>query len=146
MVASQSDLAAELGGEIATMGAGAVFAEWGAVRSYDHRGQVFSWRAPGGLACERAALDIEAKDSPAIESLSSRFHVRPDEFLRRWTATETLAKVLDLPILELLRRSGLSPEAPLHWTYREGVWLRRVEMATHWATVAFVATGVRSKV
>jgi hypothetical protein len=59
--------------------------------------------------------------------------------LKRWTASEVSAKVLDMPILEFLKVHGLSLDAEQDWnTDSNGVWLRALEHPTHWVTVALL--------
>jgi len=117
---------------------------YGAIRSYDHRGCVFSWQPPAG-AFRRVAIDVEAKDSP-VDAMSRRFGLSPCEFRLRWTTLEAEAKVLDEPVHLLLKRLGLRDAACAGWTRSAaGVWLCLIEHPTHWITVAVVqASGVRS--
>ncbi len=112
---------------------------FGDVRSYDHRGVVFSWEPPHGLAYSRAAVDVEAKDC-RVDAFGARFGLKRADFLARWTALEALAKVTDQPILSALRQYGLQYEATERWTAVHGTnaWLRRIEHSSHWVTVAVV--------
>jgi hypothetical protein len=100
---------------------------------------VFSWLPPAGLELRRAAVDVEAMDCPAT-AFSTRFGLEREVFLQRWTAAEALAKVLDRPILHVLKRHGLGNAAGSRWAYQpdSGVWLRRIHHDTHWVTVAAI--------
>jgi len=106
-------------------------------RSYDHRGAVFRWVPPAECPARRWALDVEASDHPAAAAMAARFGLSSDAFLRRWTASEALAKVLDRPILDLVRREGLVCEPSCIWREQQpGVWLRALDHPTHWVAVA----------
>jgi hypothetical protein len=111
----------------------------GTIRSYDHQGVPFSWQPPPSLAFERAAIDVEAKNNPSSRYISAKFGLADDVFLRRWTATEALAKVLDQPVLDFVKMNGLSPEAGSYWArHSMGPWLLRIDHPTHWVTVAAI--------
>jgi hypothetical protein len=111
----------------------------GSIRSYDHHGVCFSWQPPPGLSLARAAIDVEGKSNPSDRYMRARFGLPSDEFLRRWTATEVLAKVLDQPVLDFVKKRGLSPEADCFWTLHPlGAWLLRIDHPTHWVTVAAI--------
>jgi hypothetical protein len=111
----------------------------GNIRSYDHHGAAFSWQPPTGLDFRRAALDIEAKAQPSAKHMAERFGLSVDEFLRRWTATEALAKVLNIPVLDFLKERGLAQEASEHWSQpATGVWVRAIAHQSHWAAVAVI--------
>jgi hypothetical protein len=77
-------------------------------RSYDHLGRQLVWipdrRSTRG---RRFACDIEHRSRPSPD-LAARFGLSKREFLRRWVTTEVLAKLLDVPVLVLLERHGLS--------------------------------------
>jgi hypothetical protein len=84
----------------------------------------------------RAAIDVEALDAQSVRYFSDRFAVPDRTFLRRWTATEVLAKLLNVPILALLKDGGLSEEAAEQWTEAQhGVWMLAFEHPTHQVTV-----------
>lgn len=119
-------------------GAGTLLEGRGAgARSYDHHGAAFRWVPPAGCAARRWALDVEAKDHPAAAGMAARFGLSSDAFLRRWTASEALAKVLDRPILDLVRREGLVCEPGRAWReHQPGMWLRALDHPTHWVAVA----------
>lgn len=109
----------------------------GVLGSFDHFGERFYWTPPPGLHFLRAALDVEAKEHPTAAGMGARFRLPADVFLRRWTASEAIAKVIDQPILGFLRTNGLAPAATNEWTLvGKGVWLCAVDHPTHWATVA----------
>jgi hypothetical protein len=109
----------------------------GAIRSYDHLGAVFSWEPPLVLSYRRAALDVEAKDQPSVAEMSARHGLTEAEFLRRWVTTEAIAKVLDVPILDYLKKHGLPDQATEAWQQEAaGVWVRALQHPTHWAAVA----------
>jgi hypothetical protein len=111
----------------------------GPIRSYDHHGVCFSWQPPPGLSLARAAIDVEGMSNPSESYMRARFGLPSDVFLRRWTATEALAKVLDQPILDFVKTHGLSLEAGDCWTrHRLGPWLLRIDHPTHWVTVAAI--------
>jgi hypothetical protein len=137
MAASRSEGGAVCGAE--PFGPGTLIERCGAgARSYDHRGAAFTWVPPAGCAARRWAVDVEAKDHPTASGMVARFGLRPEEFLRRWTASEALAKVLDRPILDLVRREGLvcEPGGGVWREHRPGVWLRALDHPTHWVAVA----------
>jgi hypothetical protein len=108
----------------------------GPIRSYDHRGVVFSWEPPDDLRFRRAAIDVEAFEVPSIRYMSAHYALSDIVFLRRWTATEVIAKVLNVPILELLKHGGLVEEASHAWSRGpHGVWMRELEYPYHCVTV-----------
>ena len=118
---------------------GAIECCHGAIRSYDHRGVVYSWQPPRSLAYRRAALDVEAKDQPSVAEMSARHGLTKSAFLRRWVTTEAIAKVLDVPILDYLKTHGLPDEATEFWCQNvAGVWVRALKHRTHWAAVAVI--------
>jgi len=111
----------------------------GSTHSYDHHGVCFCWQPPPGLSLARAAIDVEQKSNPSDRYMPARFGLPSDVFLRRWTATEALAKVLDQPVLDFVKKRGLSPEADYYWTlHPSGAWLLRIDHPTHWVTVAAI--------
>jgi hypothetical protein len=111
----------------------------GSIRSYDHHGVCFCWQPPPRLSLARAAIDVEEKSNPSDSYLGARFGLPSDAFLRRWTATEALAKVLDQPVLDFIKKQGLLLEARCCWTHHPlGPWLLRIDHPTHWVTVAAI--------
>jgi hypothetical protein len=111
----------------------------GLIRSYDHHGVCFSWQPPPGLSLVRAAIDVEEKSNPSASYMRARFGLSSDAFLKRWTATEALTKVLDQPVLDFVKKHGLSPEADCSWSHHPlGAWLLRIDHQTHWVTVAAI--------
>jgi hypothetical protein len=111
------------------------------VHSYDWRGTLFRWRPPVRLANARHALDVEAKDTRGIEWLSKRYDLLPGEFLERWTATEVLAKLYDVPVLSWLADYGLA-SAPCgkDWTLLHGAWVRSVQHPTHCISIGVMTS------
>jgi len=111
------------------------------VRSYDWQGRPFRWRPPWITPGVRCALDVEARDTPGVSWLSSRFALSCDEFLRRWTATEVLAKLSDIPVLMWLETRGLAASPSLEWSSpQSGAWVRAVSHPTHWVTIGMSTT------
>jgi hypothetical protein len=109
------------------------------VRSYDHRGTVYSWQPPQGLVYHRAALDVEAKNQPSVAEMAMRHSLTESAFLRRWVTTEAIAKVMDIPILDYLKTHGLPDEATEAWCETvAGVWVRTLKHRTHCAAVAVI--------
>ena len=114
----------------------------GRFRSYDHHGEGFHWHPPAGLAFQHAALDAESREAPGVRSMSARFGLPDEAFLKRWTSTEAVAKVLDWPILDFVKRVGLVAEAPFEWSRSDfDVWVRSIEHPNHWVTVALILPG-----
>lgn len=109
---------------------------WGEFRSYDCEGTMFSWLPPSRLRFSRAALDVETKDQE-VGWISAHYGLPQDVFLRRWTVTEAVAKLLDQPIFDFIRREGLCAEAADEWFMeRQHLWVRNLDHSTHWITVA----------
>ena len=75
-------------------------------RAYDHLGNLLSWFPPVGRAAEKFACDLEdcTRD---VSFMASRFGAEPTQFHRRWVASEVLAKLADMPILQWLKTRGL---------------------------------------
>ena len=115
--------------------------------SYDHRGVRYGWWP--GLDLASVALDVELKDNRAGEIIRRRYAIGEDDFLARWTMTEVLAKLLDEPILSLIKRHGLV-SASRDWIdasaavpgdlrrVHGAVWLRAIELPDHWASVGYL--------
>ena len=126
--------------DFGNVGTGTLFeGRHGAIRSYDHHSAVFSWQPPRRLNLARAAIDVEAKHQPSAAEMAAGFGLSVDEFLARWTATEAVAKVLDVPVLERLKRQGLTEVAADEWRAdSSGVWMRNIPHQTHWVTAALI--------
>jgi hypothetical protein len=115
--------------------------------SYDHRGVRYGWWP--GINLPAAALDVELKDNRAGAFIRQRYASGDGNFLVRWTMTEVLAKLLDEPVVSLIKRCGLVRES-FEWTNasavlpqharleQEAVWLRAIELPDHWAAVGYV--------
>jgi hypothetical protein len=110
-------------------------------RSYDCHGRVFIWTPPPTFG-SRIAIDVEHRDTPSLSWMAGRFGLDPASFLRRWTATEVMAKLLDEPILSYLEVRGLADESVPRWTCPQpGLWVRAVQHPTHWVTVGVACDG-----
>ena len=83
-----------------------------ALLSYDARDRMLVWR-PGPAVRGHAACDIEAYDRPVPAPLRPR-GCTALEFFARWTATEVVAKVLQIPVVIWIREQGLVPCRPGH--------------------------------
>jgi hypothetical protein len=99
-----------------------------------------------GPADARHAIDVEARDTRGIEWLSKRFDVLPGEFLKRWTATEVLAKLYDVPVLSWLAAHGLA-SAPCDedWTLLHGAWVRSVQHPTHCISIGVMTSEMNGR-
>jgi hypothetical protein len=79
----------------------------GWVRSYDDRGRCWAFPAEDR---QRTAIDVERLDRPVDIDLVERWGATSTEqFIRRWTVAETLAKLDDVPIVLWLADHGLPP-------------------------------------
>jgi hypothetical protein len=74
------------------------------VRAYDHHGVQLAWIPPGR---GRFACDMEHLDRPCRE-MAEHFQLAAETFLRRWVATEVMAKLSDVPVLQWLKTRGLT--------------------------------------
>jgi hypothetical protein len=81
-----------------------------ALLSYDARDRLLVWR-PGRAVRGDAACDIEAYDRPVPAPFRLRGRTAL-EFFARWTATEVVAKVLQIPVVIWIREEGLVPCRP----------------------------------
>lgn len=109
MAASQPDEPAPIGAGSIEVFPSAADVPAGWVRSYDHRGRCWAFPAEDG---QRAAIDVERLDRPVDVGLVERWGATSTEqFIRRWTVAETLAKLDDVPILLWLADHGL-PSLP----------------------------------
>ncbi len=100
-------------------------AEAGVTRSYDAHGRVLAWRPPsldGGWAC-----DVEASTTEA-PALAARFGCSGGSLLQRWVLTETVAKLLDVPVLAFSRQHGLLPESPVGVPFEAPGFGRRIRL------------------
>lgn len=75
------------------------------MRSYLPDGRVVSWRGPG-----QGVLDAELADQPVPRALAARYGAH--DFWVRWTRSEALAKLADVPIVVWLRKHGLDAQPP----------------------------------
>lgn len=71
------------------------------VRSYDSAGRVLLWEPPK-INFKKSAADIEHFDRN-VEFISKSLGFNPEYFLANWVCNETLAKLLDIPILKLIK-------------------------------------------
>jgi hypothetical protein len=68
-------------------------------------GRIVCWSVPVPAVC---AVDAEMVTQPVPAALSRRWAIAdPATFWPRWTATETVAKLVDVPVVVWLRRFGL---------------------------------------
>jgi hypothetical protein len=116
------------------------------VRSYDFEGRCFSWEPPSGLRYSTAAIDVERKDTRVSTVLQRRFRLPPHAFLKRWTATEAVAKVIDRPILAFVREQGLLNTGERCWSHLGDVWYRTVTDRERWISVAIRPVGDTSHI
>jgi hypothetical protein len=72
-------------------------------RAYDHLGFQLAW-FPAGQ--HRFACDVEHADRPCRE-LAERFGMPAEKFRRCWVATEVLAKLMNVPVLQWVKEYGL---------------------------------------
>lgn len=75
-------------------------------RSYDHAGHQLVWQSPQSAYGQRVACDVES-DGRDCSFLAAHFGVAEDDFCVAWVATEVLAKLAGLPILQWLATHGL---------------------------------------
>jgi hypothetical protein len=117
----------------------------GAAHSYDHLGHQLSWRTPDDVEA-RFACDVESCLRPASD-LPTFQNLAPEEFVRRWVATEVLAKLCDVPILAWLKQHGLvSCELGLTeldlsrfgFRAQARLWLQRMDEASRFLSFGFV--------
>jgi hypothetical protein len=80
-------------------------------RAYDHLGNRLSWFPPGDWGVKKSACDLE-DCSRDVSFMAAQFGVQTVEFHQRWVASEVLAKLADVPILEWLKTHGLFACAP----------------------------------
>jgi hypothetical protein len=59
---------------------------------------------PGAAVPARYALDVEKRSEPVPKALHARFGGEPHAVLRRWTAVETVAKLMDIPSATVMQR------------------------------------------
>ena len=90
--------------------------------SYDDLGQRFVFCPAPEDKSSTYAIDVERRGIGAPEVLQQELAAVGDEFYRRWTELEVLAKLYDVPVLALVK------EPP----FREGVLLQRVDTEKHW--------------
>ncbi|GGM46334.1 hypothetical protein GCM10011608_33880 [Micromonospora sonchi] len=84
-------------------------------RSHLGDGRCVGWYGPP-VPGWRVAIDAERADGPPPPALASRFGAA--NFWARWTRTECLAKLTDIPVATWWHRHGLAvPPAP-RWRWR----------------------------
>ena len=84
-------------------------------RAYDHLGNRLRWFPPAALGVRKSACDLE-DCSRDVSFMAAQLGVEPAQFHQRWVASEVLAKLADMPILEWLKTHGLfacEPGAPV---------------------------------
>lgn len=80
----------------------------GAARTHLGDGRVLLWDPLPAPAFGTVAVDAEISRQAVPPALARRFGVTaPGDFWPRWTATETVCKLLDEPVLVRLAREGL---------------------------------------
>ena len=107
-------------------------------RAYDHLGNLLSWFPSADFSVKKFACDIE-DCSRDISFMASSLGVEATRFHRGWVASEVLAKLADMPILQWLKTRGL-------FLCETGVPVRAEIPASPFAGVAqlmVVADGVR---
>lgn len=75
-------------------------------RAYDHLGSRLSWQPPAEFGAKKSACDLE-DSTRDVTFMASQLGVAPADFHRGWVASEVLAKLADMPILEWLKTRGL---------------------------------------
>lgn len=77
--------------------------DWGLSRSYDGCGNVLTWDGGDfvrlGLRC---ACDIENRQH-RVDWVASKLSIPKNYFWRFWTSCEVVAKLIDMPIVQLLK-------------------------------------------
>ena len=76
------------------------------LRAYDHLGNRLCWLPPSDRNVKKFACDIEDRGRD-VSFMAKQFGVEPAEFHRRWVASEVLAKLANVPILEWIKSRGL---------------------------------------
>ncbi|SCL32566.1 hypothetical protein GA0070616_4497 [Micromonospora nigra] len=100
-------------------------------RSHLGDGRCVGWYGPPTVGWQ-VAVDAEHADAPVPEALARRFG--PADFWPRWTRTECLCKLADVPVVVWWRRHGLGiPPGTV------AVW-RTLRVADLVVTVAFAPT------
>jgi hypothetical protein len=72
-------------------------------RAYDHLSWQLAW-APAGR--RRFACDVEHADRSCRE-MAERFGMSPERFRCCWVATEVVAKLMNVPVLQWVKKFGL---------------------------------------
>ena len=93
--------------------------------SYDDLGQRFVFCPAPGDKSSTYAIDVERRGIGAPEVLQQQLDAVGDDFYRRWTELEVLAKLYNVPVLALVK------DPP----FREGVLLQRADTEKHWIVV-----------
>ena len=75
-------------------------------RAYDHLGNCLRWFPSANLGVKKFACDLE-DCSRDVSFLAAQFGVAPAQFHQRWVASEVLAKLADVPILQWLKTHSL---------------------------------------
>ena len=96
-------------------------------RAYDHLGNRLAWALPRGQV---GACDVE-RQTGTRSWLANAYGMSDQAFLASWVQTETVAKMLDVPIMTYVRAQGLIQASEAHeQTIRLNIDGANIDMVT----------------
>ena len=99
-------------------------------RSYDSRGKSVVWRPAEPLNGFVCACDCERIDTAISVEVFGRYGVQDrTQLLVKWTRLEVAAKLLNVPVLEILQKHGLDLESMTglrHMTFMTITWASHI--------------------